>query len=91
MRHPGLVWATLLGSLAVLDLLCDRRHDDTTLSAVTRRAYRTHTLGGRVAFVGSWALLSGWLVPHILAAAEASSPDLHPLDRAVRLLDGLHS
>ena len=90
MRRPGLVWASLLGSLAVLDLLCDRRHDETTLSAVTRRAYRTHTLGGRVAFVGSWALLTAWLVPHICRAVHASSPDLHPLDRAVRLLDRLH-
>lgn len=67
MRRPGLVWALLLGSPAVLDFWCDRNKvPGDTLSECTRKLYRTNTPLGRVAFVASWSLLTRWLVPHIL-------------------------
>jgi hypothetical protein len=65
MPRPHTVWAAGIGSLVVLDVLLDRRHDGSTLSEVTRLIYRTDTPFGRCAFVASWAALTGWLVPHI--------------------------
>ena len=66
MGRPHAVWAAGIGSLVVLDLALDKRHDGSTLSEVTRMVYRTDTRLGRCAFVASWAALSGWLIPHIL-------------------------
>lgn len=65
MRHPHAVWAAGIGTLVVLDVALDRRHDGSTLSEVTRMVYRTDTPLGRCAFIASWAALSTWLVPHI--------------------------
>lgn len=65
MSRPHAVWAAGIGTLVVLDVVLDRRHDGSTLSEVTRLIYRTDTRAGRCAFVASWAALSGWLVPHI--------------------------
>lgn len=64
--RPHVIWAAGIGSLVVLDLALDRRHDGSTLSEVTRLVYRTDTRPGRCAFIGSWLALSGWFVPHIL-------------------------
>lgn len=66
MGRPHHVWAAGIGSLIVLDVALDRRHDGSTLSEVTRTIYRTDTPLGRCAFVASWIALSGWFVPHIL-------------------------
>lgn len=70
--RPRLIWGAGIGSLIVLDVLLDRRHDESTLSEVTRSLYRTHTPLGRAAFLASWAALSGWLIPHICKAVEGS-------------------
>lgn len=70
--RPRLIWGAGIGSLIVLDVVLDRRHDQSTLSEVTRATYRTHTPLGRAAFVASWSLLSAWLVPHICKAVEGS-------------------
>lgn len=71
MRRPHTIWAAGIGSLVVVDLALDRRHDGSTLSECTRLIYRTHTPLGRCAFVASWLALSGWLVPHILKEARS--------------------
>lgn len=68
MRRPHTIWAAGIGTLVVLDVALDQRHDGSTLSECTRLIYRTHTPLGRCAFVASWLALSGWLVPHILKA-----------------------
>lgn len=65
MSRPHAVWAAGIGSLVVLDVALNQRHDGSTLSEVTRLIYRTDTRLGRCAFVASWAALSCWLVPHI--------------------------
>lgn len=65
MSRPHAVWAAGIGTLVVLDVVLDQRHDGSTLSEVTRLVYRTDTRLGRCAFVASWAALSGWVVPHI--------------------------
>jgi len=70
--RPRLIWAAGIGSLIVLDVALDRRHDSSTLSEVTRALYRTDTTAGRVAFVASWAVLSAWLCPHICKRVEGS-------------------
>lgn len=66
MSRPHTIWAAGIGSLVVLDVALDRRHDGSTLSEVTRLVYRTETPLGRCAFVASWVGLSAWFVPHIL-------------------------
>lgn len=73
MGRPHAIWAAGIGSLVVLDVALDRRHDGSTLSEVTRMVYRTDTRFGRCAFVASWVGLSAWFLPHILKAAEEGS------------------
>lgn len=68
------LWATVLGTAAVLDIACDRRKDGSTLSNVTRQTFHTDTNVGRVAFVGAWLGLTTWFVPHILDPLRQSSP-----------------
>jgi hypothetical protein len=70
MRRPLTIWAAGIGSLVVLDVALDRRHDGSTLSECTRLIYRTDTPLGRCAFVASWLALSGWLLPHICKRAR---------------------
>jgi hypothetical protein len=65
MGRPHVVWAAGIGTLVVLDVALDSRHDGSTLSEVTRLVYRTDTRFGRCAFVASWLGLTGWLIPHI--------------------------
>jgi hypothetical protein len=72
MRRPVLIWTAGIGSLVVLDVALDQRHDGSTLSEVTRLVYRTDTPLGRCAFVASWLALSGWFVPHICKRIEGS-------------------
>lgn len=65
-RRPMVAaWLGAIGSLAVADLVLNARHDGSTLSEAARHVYRTDTPVGRAAFVASWAVLSGWLIPHI--------------------------
>lgn len=70
MRRPLTLWAAGIGTLVVIDIACDRRHDGSTLSECTRLVYRTDTPLGRCAFVASWLALSGWVVPHICKQAR---------------------
>lgn len=72
MSRPELIWAAGIGSLVVLDLALDQRHDGSTLSETTRLIYHTDTPLGRVAFIGSWIALSTWLLPHICRRVEGS-------------------
>ena len=72
MRRPGLFWGASLGGLILADVLLDRRHDGSTLSACTRATFRTHHPLGRVAFVASWGVLTAWLLPHICKRVEGS-------------------
>lgn len=66
MRRPACVWVGALGGLALFDLWCARNATDgDSLSECTRAALRTHTPAGRAAFVGCWAALTAWLIPHI--------------------------
>lgn len=76
MTRAHKVWAAGLGTLVVLDLYCDSRADDSTLSCVTRMVYRTDTRAGRMAFVASWVALSSWLVPHICRNPRAFIPEI---------------
>lgn len=67
MRHPVLVWIAGIGALVALDIWADR--NDTpgdSLSEVVRQVYRTETPMGRVRFIGSWAFLTSWFIPHII-------------------------
>jgi hypothetical protein len=72
MRRPGLFWGASLGGLILADVLLDRRHDDSTLSACTRATFRTHHPVGRVVFVAAYVGSSCWFVPHILKRVEGS-------------------
>lgn len=46
-------------------------HSTRTLSAFTRRVFRTHTRSGRVVFTLSWGALTAWFGHHILTEGEA--------------------
>lgn len=76
MRRPTSFWVSTLGGLAALDLWCARNTViGDSLSEVTRTALRTHTPAGRALFVGGWAALTIWLVPHILRAVDDNIAD----------------
>lgn len=71
MRRPALVWVSTLGSLAIFDLWCARNDvEGDSLSEITRTALRTHTPLGQAVFIGAWAGLTAWLVPHICRAIQ---------------------
>lgn len=77
MRRPVSFWAGVLGVLAALDLWCARNTTTgDSLSEVTRAALRTHTPAGRAAFIGAWAALTVWLVPHIVRAVDDNLAEL---------------
>lgn len=67
---PSIGWGAAIAAGAVADVICDRRGNDSTLSSVTRRAFRTDTTPGKVAFVAFYAGLSWWFVPHIVNDAR---------------------
>lgn len=66
MRRPAITWAACLGGLVALDVYCDRRKDESTLSCVVRHTFHTHHPAGKAAFLAAWAGLTAWLCPHIL-------------------------
>lgn len=71
MRRPSLVWGGALGALGLFDLWCAKNATvGDSLSECTRAALRTHTRAGQVAFIGGWAALTAWLVPHICRAID---------------------
>lgn len=77
MRRPAPFWVSALGGLAVLDIWCARNATTgDSLSEVTRAALRTHTPAGRAVFIGAWAALTVWLVPHIVRAVDDNLADL---------------
>lgn len=79
MRRPGLVWAVVLGGLAGFDYWCARNTVvGDSLSECTRATLRTHTRAGQLLFIGGWAALTAWIVPHInrkLAASPQEASD----------------
>lgn len=67
MRRPVLFWATSIGTLAAFDYWCATNAvEGDSLSECTRALLRTDTLAGGLVFVGAWAGLTAWFVPHIL-------------------------
>lgn len=66
MRRPAATWAACLGGLIALDVWCDRRKNESTLSCVVRHTFRVEHPAGKAAFLAAWAGLTAWLVPHIL-------------------------
>lgn len=70
----GRRWLTVGAGLVALDYWCAvNGTEGDSLSECTRAALRTHTRAGQVAFVTGWAVLSGWLVPHICRSIKEAS------------------
>lgn len=78
MRRPvaRAFWIGVLGSLGLFDYWCAKnRTDGDSLSEVTRAVLRTHHPVGRAVFIGAWAGLSAWLIPHICRVVrDAADP-----------------
>ena len=72
MRRPALVWGGALGALTVLDVWCDRRKDDSTLSCVTRRTVAAIPAGD-VLFTVGLAAGALWFHDHILGPLAAAT------------------
>lgn len=65
-KHGHANWAVpvMLGLLMEAEGI-RRQHFDHTLSQATRYVFQTDKTVGKYSFIGAWALLSWWLVPHI--------------------------
>jgi hypothetical protein len=64
-------WVATFAGLGVFDLwLAKNATDGDSLSECCRAALRTDTQVGRAVFVGAWAALSSWLIPHICRAID---------------------
>lgn len=76
MQRPELVWGGTLGALVAFDLWCAKNDTEgDSLSECTRTLLRTHTRIGQALFIGGWAALTAWLVPHICRSiADVSDP-----------------
>lgn len=73
MSRPHRYWAAGIGTIVVIDLALDRRHDGSTLSECTRYIYRTEASPlGRKLFLASWLGLATWFPIHILKKQIAS-------------------
>lgn len=62
-------WAALVGA-AVLAEFSQLRRPECTLSHATRYMFRTHTRGGRVAFIAAWWSLCVWFTAHVIKGAN---------------------
>lgn len=72
--HPWAAWGSLIVVGAVLERQALKVHDgNSTLSCVTRWAFRTHTTEGRIVFLLGWGGLTAWFVPHILRSPSNDS------------------
>jgi hypothetical protein len=60
-----LPWAALLGTLGLN--YARHRRGRSTLCSVTRRHVPVHEPEGRLVVVAAWAVLTGWLLPHLCA------------------------
>jgi hypothetical protein len=70
-QHGYLVWAAVIGGALLMEAEgLRRRRFEHTLSYATRYVFKTHTPAGKVAFVGGWAALTYWFLPHILEGAN---------------------
>ena len=57
----------LLLTAAVLVNYLEHRRRRSTICAVTRRVFHTHTPAGRFALRAAWVIFSGWLIEsHLL-------------------------
>lgn len=66
MRRPAPFWLGTLGALAAYDYWCAKNATiGDSLSEVARATFRTDHPLGRAAFIGAWAVLTAWLLPHI--------------------------
>lgn len=68
-------WIGVFGALTVVDVYCDRKFPEYTLSAVARRRFQVHTTKGQIVFVAGWGALSYWLIPHIILPAMQELAD----------------
>lgn len=74
-RAARTFWVTTLAGLGVFDLwLAKNATDGDSLSEVTRELFRTETPAGRATLVGAWAMLTAWLIPHLLHRATTTTP-----------------
>lgn len=71
-------WLGTIGGLVAFDVYMSRRNPKWTLSNRSRRFFAVHTRPGQMAFIGGWALLTGWLLPHIVMPRVAEL--VEPLD-----------
>lgn len=77
-------WIGTISTMIAADIILDKRRNGSTLSEAARWIFRTDTRLGKAVFVGSWAALSTWLIPHIinvpmleeLLEEYASTPEL---------------
>lgn len=65
-QRASAFWVGALGALGLFDFWCAKNATNgDSLSEVARATFRTDHPIGRAAFVGGWAALSAWLIPHI--------------------------
>lgn len=66
MRRPVAVWVGVLTTLGLFDYWCAKNTTvGDSLSECIRAELRTDTPTGRALFLGGWAALSAWFIPHI--------------------------
>lgn len=67
------VWGAVLGSVALLDVICDRRGDNSTLSCVTRETVKGLGPAGPVVFTAACIGVPLWFWRHILKPIREGS------------------
>lgn len=65
-RRWAVFWVGVIAALGALDAHRAAGCDGSTLSEVTRMAFRTDTRHGKLAFLGAWTALYVWFTRHIL-------------------------
>lgn len=78
MRRPVALafWAGVFGALGIFDYWCAKNTTvGDSLSECTRTILRTDTRRGALIFIGGWAALTAWLIPHICRRTHRPTAD----------------
>lgn len=78
MSRQHAAWWSVVGVLALIDVICDRRHNHSTMSCAVRHTFHTDTRAGRLVVIAGWAGLTAWVLPHWFR---------HELDAALEAID----
>lgn len=76
-------WAGTIGTLGLIDYYLDRNYPEYTLSNTNRTWMFCHHPLGVAVFLGTWAGLTRWYLPHIIVPAWGARKAVAAVSRSL--------